>query len=201
MATKPQKKHTNPLLIPVEIGKPRPAVVDLPPSDHVYGIKSELDGEGAGAVIGGWVEHQPNAASMPGRDFKKLNRMALNQGQGVTTQQISSFRKRHDARLKGGHESAKQGVSLPSSQDPAFAYGIKSGPRTSMEQLMTNQYLREFQEEQGKKEDQYQMAVRRIPVMHTKASLGHRFVEPIPDQSVPFKMKKFAQVSSKITNK
>lgn len=99
---------------------------------------------------------------------------------------------------------------MPSSQDPEFAYGIKSGPRTSMEQLMTNQcgpaplsgdlflpqlcrtfrrphcgiccacvwmwvvadavtprgrYLRDFVEEQGKKEDQYQMAVRKIPVM------------------------------------
>mmetsp|Transcript_8010 Transcript_8010/g.18887 ORF Transcript_8010/g.18887 Transcript_8010/m.18887 type:complete len:202 (-) Transcript_8010:381-986(-) len=199
MTSKPTKKHTNPLLIPVEIGKPRPPVVDLPPPEHVYGIKSELDGEGAGAVIGGWVEHQPNAASMPGRDFKKLNRMALNHGQGVTTSQISSFRKGHDARLKGGHETSKA-VSLPSSQDPEFAYGIKSGPRTSMEQLMTNQYLRDFVEEQGKKEDQYQMAVRKIPVMHTKASLGHRFVEPVPDQTVPFKMKKFANVQAKIQN-
>mmetsp|Transcript_42505 Transcript_42505/g.86872 ORF Transcript_42505/g.86872 Transcript_42505/m.86872 type:complete len:200 (+) Transcript_42505:192-791(+) len=197
MAAKSNKRLTNPLLIPVEVGKPKPAVVDLPPADHVYGIKSELDGEGAGAVIGGWVEHQPNAASMPGRDFKKLNRMALLSGQGVTTQQISSFRKRHDARLKGGHERSG-GVSLPSSQDPAFAYGIKSGPRTSMDSLMTNQYLRDFVEEQGKKEDQYQMAVRKIPVMHTKASLGHRFVEPIPDQSVPFKMKKFQNIQPKL---
>ncbi len=41
-----------------QIGKSKPAVVDLPPADHIYGIKSNLDCEGAGSVIGGWLEHQ-----------------------------------------------------------------------------------------------------------------------------------------------
>jgi hypothetical protein len=31
--------------------------MELPPPDHVYGIKSNLEGEGAGAVIGAWAEH------------------------------------------------------------------------------------------------------------------------------------------------
>ena len=66
-------------------------------------MKSDLDCEGAGAVMGGWMEHAPNAASVPGRDFKKLNRMALVQGSGSNTAQIAEFRRHHDARLHTGH--------------------------------------------------------------------------------------------------
>ena len=193
-------KLPNPLLMPVEIGKPRPSAMELPPPDHVYGMKSNLDGEGAGAVMGGWMEHAPNAASLPGRDFKKLNRMAINAGQGITASQISNFRKRHDARLKGGQHVKSEGhvISLPSSQDPTLAYGIKSGSRISMEALMQNEYQNQFVAQQGKKDDQYLNAKQKIPVMHTRASLGHRYVKPVQNQQKPFKLKKFANVPGKL---
>ena len=32
--------------------------MDLPPADHAYGKKTKGDGETAGAILGGWVEHQ-----------------------------------------------------------------------------------------------------------------------------------------------
>jgi hypothetical protein len=67
-----------------------------------------------------------------------------------------------------------------------------------MDAVMTQQYLKEFVADQEKKEDQYQSESKRIPVMHTKASLGHRYVEPIPDDSIPFKMKKFANVPARL---
>jgi hypothetical protein len=165
-------------------------------------MKSDLDCEGAGAVMGGWMEHAPNAASVPGRDFKRLNRMAINAGQGLTANQISQFRKKHDARLKGGQHGGKGAdghtISLPSSQDPAFAYGVKSGSRIPMESLMQNEYQNQWVAQQGKKDDQYLNAKQKIPVMHTRASLGHRFVEPPLDTHKPFKLKKFANIPGKL---
>jgi hypothetical protein len=167
---------------------------------QVYGMKSDLDCEGAGAVMGGWMESSPNAASVPGKDFMKLNRMAINAGQGLTANQISDFRKRHDARLKGGQHGKGDGghISLPSSQDPAFAYGIKSQARIPMEALMQNEYQNQWIAQQGKKDDQYLNAKQKIPVMHTRASLGHRYVEPPVVTQKPFKLKKFANVPGKL---
>jgi hypothetical protein len=167
---------------------------------QVYGSKSDLDGEGAGAVMGGWMEHAPNAASVPGRDFKKLNRMALNAGQGLNANQISAYRKNHDARLKGGHAGKSEGgsIALPSSQDPGFAYGKKSGGRIPMESLMQNEYQNQWVAQQGKKDEGYMKSKQKIPVMHTRASLGHRHVEPPPDNAKPFKLKKFENIPGKL---
>jgi len=43
------------------------------------------------------------------------------------------------------------------------------------------------------------MASKKIPVMHTKASLGHRYVEVMPDDRTPFKMKRFLNVEGKLS--
>uniref|UniRef100_A0A7S0YX69 Flagellar associated protein n=1 Tax=Hemiselmis tepida TaxID=464990 RepID=A0A7S0YX69_9CRYP len=194
-----RSKLPNPLLLPVEVGRPKIPSVDLPPPDHTYGIKSDLGGEGAGAVIGAWAEHAANAAVQPGRDFRQLNRMAIAKGAGSNAQQVAHFRRNHDARLKGGQEKGSLPAhALPSAQDPAFSYGIKSGVRVSMDALMANQYQNDWVAEQGKKEDQYQMAKKTIPVTHTRASLGHRYVEPVVDDRPPFKMKKFANVAPRV---
>jgi len=188
----------NPLLTAVEVGKPKAATIELPPPDHVYGMKSDLDCEGAGAVMQGWMEHAPNAAAVPGRDFKALNRMAINAGQGLTANQISHFRKKHDARLKGGHAGKAEPLLLPSSQDPAHAYGVTSGGRISMEALMQNEYQNQWVAQQGKKDEGYAKEKQKIPVMHTRASLGHRYVEPVADTHKPFKLKKFANIPGKL---
>ncbi len=165
---------------------------------QVYGMKSDLDCEGAGAVMQGWMEHAPNAAAVPGRDFKALNRMAINAGQGLTANQISHFRKKHDARLKGGHAGKAEPLLLPSSQDPAHAYGVTSGGRISMEALMQNEYQNQWVAQQGKKDEGYAKEKQKIPVMHTRASLGHRYVEPVADTHKPFKLKKFANIPGKL---
>lgn len=138
-----------------------------------------------------------NAASQPGRDFRQLNRMAIAKGAGSNAAQVAHFRRTHDARLKGGHEKHATAHALPSAQDPAFSYGIKSGVKVSMEAIMANQYQNDWVAEQGKKEDQYQMAKKTIPVTHTRASLGHRYVEPVMDNKPVFKMKKFDKVQSR----
>jgi hypothetical protein len=42
MPVKP--KRVNPLLSKVEVGKPRESVLQLPPSDHIYGVASKRSG-------------------------------------------------------------------------------------------------------------------------------------------------------------
>mmetsp|Transcript_38710 Transcript_38710/g.121924 ORF Transcript_38710/g.121924 Transcript_38710/m.121924 type:complete len:198 (-) Transcript_38710:418-1011(-) len=174
-----------------QVGKPKPSTMNLPPPEHVYGYKMMLDAAGAGNIIGGWMEHTPNEATQPGRDFKKLNRMAIIKGSGLTPSQVADFRRTHDARLRGGsmqHQQVRcmdlhlsswrsqpcQAIVLPSSRDPEFAYGVKNVYGTEMGALISNQYMRDFIQSQQRKETQSRMASKKIPVMHTKASLGHR---------------------------
>lgn len=63
-----------------------------------------------------WRACRPNEASVPGRDFKKLNRLALVHGSGTNTAQIAEFRRHNDARLKGAQ--TRQQVCLPLSLPP-----------------------------------------------------------------------------------
>jgi len=51
---------------------------------------------------------RPNEATQPGRDFKKLNRMAIIKGSGLTPTQVADFRRTHDARLRGGSMQHQQ---------------------------------------------------------------------------------------------
>jgi len=67
-----------------------------------------------------------------------------------------------------------------------------------MEALMQNDYQNQFIKEQAEKGDQYLQEKKKIPVMHTRASLGHRFVEPVTSLQKPFKLKKFANVPGKL---
>mmetsp|Transcript_18884 Transcript_18884/g.29540 ORF Transcript_18884/g.29540 Transcript_18884/m.29540 type:complete len:173 (+) Transcript_18884:399-917(+) len=163
-------------------------------------MKSELNPEGAGAIIGGWQEHAANEKAQPGRDFKKLNRMAILRGQGLNPQQISEFRRSHDARLRAGHERGLAALNLPSAIDPAFVYGIKSGNRASMDALMHNEYANQWEANQNQKQNQYKMEKKIIPVMHTRASLGQRFVEPVPDEKRLFKIKKFEKIPGRLAS-
>ncbi|EKX36464.1 hypothetical protein GUITHDRAFT_145734 [Guillardia theta CCMP2712] len=182
-----------------QVGKPKPSTMNLPPPEHVYGYKMMLDAAGAGNIIGGWMEHTPNEATQPGRDFKKLNRMAIIKGSGLTPSQVADFRRTHDARLRGGSMQHQQAIVLPSSRDPEFAYGVKNVYGTEMGALISNQYMRDFIQSQQRKETQSRMASKKIPVMHTKASLGHRYVEVMPDDRTPFKMKRFLNVEGKLS--
>jgi len=145
------------------------------------------------------MEHTPNEATQPGRDFKKLNRMAIIKGSGLTPSQVADFRRTHDARLRGGSMQHQQAIVLPSSRDPEFAYGVKNVYGTEMGALISNQYMRDFIQSQQRKETQSRMASKKIPVMHTKASLGHRYVEVMPDDRTPFKMKRFLNVEGKLS--
>jgi hypothetical protein len=75
-----------------QIGKAKPPVVNLPPEGFVYGQKSySIEGDNAkngqsrfnfldAAVLTKWVEHAPNDASRPGKDFKRANKFSVKAG-------------------------------------------------------------------------------------------------------------------------
>lgn len=198
----PRKKVThnaNPLLVPTETGKSRAPTCKLPPDDHVYGKVVGRDEEGAKEVIMTWKEHTKNAASMPGRDFKALNKNSVRAG-NVTSKDMTEYRKVHDFRLKSGEEKANQLKSGMTEIDPLFAFGKKTRPGTPMEVVLTNTFQNEFVEKMEIVKQQYaRQENRSIAVLHTKASLGHaKHPEAASETKEPFKLKKFQNASPKI---
>ena len=45
--------------------------------------------------------------------------------------------------------------------------------------------------------DTFYAGKKQLPILHTRASIGQRHVEAVPDTSPPFKLKKFANVKGK----
>jgi len=178
----PQKKvsrNVNPLLLPTETGKARPSTYALPPQEHVYGKEMGRDPEGAKEVVGFWKEHQKNADSQPGRDFKALNKNSVRAG-NVTAKETMEYRKCHDFRLKmGGHDepqgqgAAGSKAAAPVDVNTDFAYGLKTRPGTPMEVVLTNTFQNEFLAKQADINSMAREEQRSIPVLHTKASMGH----------------------------
>ena len=93
MPVKP--KRVNPLLSKVEVGKPRESVLQLPPSDHIYGVASKRSGasrrrcrfsvsrpfslrfaedsfagDNAKDMLTTWQMHTPNNSEPPGLNFR-----------------------------------------------------------------------------------------------------------------------------------
>ena len=92
MPVKP--KRVNPLLSKIEVGKPRESVLQLPPSDHIYGVASKRSGDhhaslvtqciphksagnlnvhagdNAKDMLTTWQMHVPNNSEPPGLNFR-----------------------------------------------------------------------------------------------------------------------------------
>merc|ERR1711871_321575 len=132
---------------------------------------------------------------MPGRDFKALNKNSVRAG-NVTSKETMEYRKIHDFRLKMGEDRATaKKHNHTTDTNPDFAYGLKTRPGTPMEVVLTNTFQNEFIAKQNEVASHQPMEVRSIPVLHTKASLGHaRRPERAPDAKLPFKLKKFEQI-------
>ena len=69
-----------------------------------------------------------------------------------------------------------------------------------MDALMHYDYMQQFEADQAAKRAEHKKQNAKIPILHTRASLGHRKVD-LPEAQDPvknFKMKKFANVKSKL---
>jgi len=62
------------------VGKVKSPAYALPENDHVYGIESKLDKEGAGEVVTSWATSKPSEPPCSQKSFPATNREALKNG-------------------------------------------------------------------------------------------------------------------------
>ena len=70
-------KKKNYLLVKDDVGKSKPNTRSLPPNGFTYGKPDKKDAEGAGVVTQSWQFHNQSRAKDPERDFKKLNKLGV----------------------------------------------------------------------------------------------------------------------------
>lgn len=111
-------------MIKSTVGKVRRSTYDLPDShnpSHVYGYEIQRDPEGAGEVIGRWVQAEPSPAVKSGRSFIETNRQALANG-CLTAGDARQFANEHpDIIVKSARKS--RGGFEPTND---MTFGIKS---------------------------------------------------------------------------
>ena len=93
------QNSNNILLVKDDVGKPKKCVRNLPNGDFSYGSKPKKDSEGAGAILSSWQIHKPTSDEEAEKDFKRLNKMSLN-NKLITPKQVSEFVKQTDVRVK-----------------------------------------------------------------------------------------------------
>eukprot|EP01006_Ploeotia_vitrea_P012638 TRINITY_DN33430_c0_g1_i1.p1 TRINITY_DN33430_c0_g1~~TRINITY_DN33430_c0_g1_i1.p1 ORF type:complete len:324 (-),score=192.67 TRINITY_DN33430_c0_g1_i1:1111-2046(-) len=196
-----RKKGQNPLLMRSKVGQAKSSGVKLPPEDYSYGYVTKQVADGAKTALGGWEQHKPNAHARPGRDFVKMNRMAMRQGLYSTKDQ-AKFRKENDVRLSQGAARKKNRAKKQALQvDKDRVYGVKhSGPSENMQSIIGNQFQREWIQSQKQKAAEERKKrkekKKRTTAAPTKTSLLR--AKRKDNQQPMFKLKKFANVESKV---
>jgi hypothetical protein len=132
----------NVLLLKDEIGRGKKSIRDLPDDSYFYGCRQKKDLEGAGAVISSWQEHKPTQSHQTEKDFRRLNRMSLNQ-KLITAKQVSNFVKNNDVRVQDRRKRSSQGFRSYSGE----YFGIRNRPSTPMGQIVCFDYGNEAVEE------------------------------------------------------
>ena len=61
----------------------------------------------------------------------------------------------------------------------------------------TWQFLQEYELECAKRGERGPSKKKKLPIVHTRASLGQRYVEPVADDKPTFKLKRFENVKGK----
>ena len=182
------QNSNNILLVKDDVGKAKKSVRDLPSGEHCYGSKLKKDSESAGAVISSWQEHRPTLENLAEKDFKKLNKMSL-ENKLITPKQVSHFVKENDVRIK----EKKTGKDL-SKNIPDEYFGVPNKPGTPIDKVVSNGYGNLAATEKKKA---YEASLQNKP---TKQKDTSRIPEksPTPEEKKEFKMKKFQSVQSKL---
>lgn len=208
-----KSQDTNVLLVHTELGKVKPRIFAKPASeDFAFGISKARDVEGAREVSMKWVEHTPNPNSVPGPDFKAMNKLASS-SEIVTAKEVADFRKDNQITLKTG-DMAKlnQKPKLPSDKDPDHVYGRLSSMRAveetrytgdapDMKSLVQAGFMNDWVAMNDSRAHIIAAKHETIPVKLTKAATGHASaVEKYAEKPAaePFKLTKFKKVQSKL---
>jgi len=210
-----KSQDTNVLLVHSVLGqvKPRGIFAKPPAEDFAFGISKARDAEGAREVSMKWVEHQPNPDSVPGPDFKAMNKAAA-VNEVVTAKDLSGFRKDNLITLKTGKDSEGTFFKkplVPSDKDPDHVYGRKSSQRACEETRYTGEapdiktivqggFMQDWVKSNEKRAHLIAAKSEVIAPKMTKAAAGHASAASKyapEDAPAPFKMKKFSNVKSK----
>ena len=160
-----------------------------------------------------WVEHKPNPNSLPGPDFKAMNKLAA-VNEVVTAQEAMAFRSENHITLRTGEAGKKtKAPSLPSDYNPDHVYGRSSadptveetrytGDAVNIKDLMEGGFTDDWVKMNVTRADQLQAKHEwRDPKM-TKAAAGHATIQSKYAEQAspkPFKMKKFDKVKPKLS--
>ncbi|KAI8815290.1 hypothetical protein BJ742DRAFT_11314 [Cladochytrium replicatum] len=219
-----QRGSTNPLLVKDVVGHTKPTCYDLPAATHVYGKKIERDPkECAATVLQQWHVKANSKNVTPALDYVSMNRNTT-KNKITTPKEIREYRRANPVRVKvgdhsrgsihgenggdgGGAETTADWLKwrcraqLPSDADPYFTYGKPTRPSTPVGKLMSDEYQREWAQEQERRSLERAKAERK---KFAKAVTTKKIVKitPLPiekDVKKLFKMSKFRSKDAKIT--
>jgi len=208
----------NPLLVRDDVGKAKASCYDLPGGPFAYGRPGNHDSEGAREVSMQWVNHRPSPTpecSAP--DFVWFNKRATS-ARVTTAKDLAFYRKENDnltPRYGLGPRGAVSKI-IPSDVITGFTYGKKVRPSTPIDEVMSNRFAEQAEEELRKfytdYRDEHEKAstqVRKIPL--TTASRGHASLAKKANQQkqatreelmdADFKIQKFKNVATKIDSR
>jgi len=190
---RPSAKAVNPLLVRPAVGKVRKSTYDVP-NDKIFGMIDEKDVEGAKEVIHSWRIHEPNKAAQAGKDFIRLNSIAVKAG-CTSSKEHAEFRQTVDVRLDT--RPTKKAPSPPPVPENGFGYQ-NYGPIENMSDVLSHAYQREWvmQQQTINEKAKGDKGHKKLPAP-TKASQAHARKRSLPEKK-EFKMKRFASVPSKV---
>ncbi|DAZ99597.1 TPA: hypothetical protein N0F65_001425 [Lagenidium giganteum] len=158
-------------MIKSTVGHVRRSSYDLPDAKnpgHVYGYEIQRDPEGAGEVIGKWVQAVPSPAAKSGRSFIETNRQALAHG-CISATEARQFANAHpDILIRQVRKASKEFV--PTND---VIYGIKSKVSEDVTGLIQARFT-DFSKENTDYPDLSSMKIKgKLPMPRdTVASLG-----------------------------
>jgi hypothetical protein len=181
----------NILLVRDDVGKAKRGVRDLPGSDHFFGSSLKKDIEGAGEIISSWQEHKPTEVVSGEKDFKRLNKLTLNQKM-TTPKQVSQFVKNSDLKIQERRGSTKPVSNFRSLSNGYF--GVPNKPGTPIDQVVSHGFGNEAAIENSRI---YQSNFSR-PQQKPRSVFKETDQNRTPEEKKVFKMKKFQFVGAKI---
>lgn len=197
--------RANPLLTKTQLGGVKATSYDLPSNfQYTYGKQQPRDGLTAGTVIDNWAEHSGTHDVKPPRDFRALNKAAICAG-NLDSKAVREYSKTHDMRVKLGGQQKK--TALPIDENTTFGKTVR--PSTPFGDLVSHGFRYDWVMQSELAENVVQKMKPKKP-QPTKASQATAacaqatIANKTASDGMPqaeWKMKKFANVKAKVSNK
>ena len=144
--------------------------------DHVFGSVCKRDAEGAADIMFNWARsRQPRRTIDHGRDFLRLNKMAVN-AKATGSAQVTAFRSTTDARIvtRPG-ELLRLKNQVPVDMDRNAVYGSPT-PTTNANigDLIMGNYEAEWVQEQMRREGRQQRKQEKRAALRAQSAMSHR---------------------------